>query len=130
MKFPQKGQIQNILVKLKNFLIPQKIQDACVPHFHYTKYLVYRFKTWEHPRILKLVYLFFIAFLAIVAISISVVSIFVFLVFLLVSPLSSGKFSSHEESSDPEIVYYANGYEEDGVFYPDTGHENEPPQYS
>ncbi|OOF53760.1 hypothetical protein BKK56_11085 [Rodentibacter genomosp. 2] len=120
----------NIIKKVLTLLFPPIFREIATRAFYYTKYLHYRFKVWKHPKALKRVYLFFIALVAIVAISISLISFFAFVMVLLITSLPAGKFSSHEESSDPEIVYYANGYEEDGVFYPDTGHENEPPQYS
>lgn len=116
MKFPQKGQIQNILVKLKNFLIPQKIQEISMQSFYYTKYLAYRFKNWEHPKILKLVYLIFIVLSAVTIVLMSfAVAISLFLI-LFISPLRSGRDFSEEYKSMYDCYPY-NVYGEESSFY-------------
>ncbi|THA11003.1 hypothetical protein [Rodentibacter pneumotropicus] len=111
MKFPRKRQIQNILVKLKNFLIPQKIQDISMQSFYYTKYLTYRFKNWEHPKSLKSVYLIFIVLAVLLIISVSLVLALSLFALVFISPLKLGSLTK-------DIIYYTDGYEENGMYYP------------
>lgn len=109
--------MKNILKYVQNILIPRSIQRWMITYFCYARYLIYRFKIWEHPKVLKLVYIFFITLSVVVLITMSLVLAFGVIILLLIAPLSSqNKNRASEEYKNMYDYYPYNAYGEESSF--------------